>query len=122
MSDNNGYKKWSSVGSITQIDADATNSESIKCFPYDNVVFQVTLAAGTGNATYKFQKAIEMGGTFVDVPEAGTTTTTITQTAVGTFQHVIEIQGSEEVRLVTIDVETGSYTLDAKYRTYNFGS
>lgn len=96
---------------ITQLSTNVA-SDAIYVGGWDKARIEVTLAAGTGTATYKFQTASTKGGDKADLLLSGTAT--VTQTATGVFTDVVDLSAAEELYIVPIDITTGSYTLDAK--------
>jgi hypothetical protein len=105
--------------SVATITTNATASAPIQVADWDYADVTVVLAAGTGNATYRFQVSYTYGGTRIDLLEAGSAT--ITKTAAGTFAHRLELGGAVELYVASIDLETSDpdYTLDATIYPFN---
>lgn len=108
---------------ITQLTTDAETSTAIQCADWDYADVVTVLAAGSGNATYKFQVAYTYGGTKIDVVNETTATATITRTAAGTYADRIPLGAAVELYVTSIDLETSTpdYTLDATVYMFNRG-
>lgn len=115
------YSRGKSVA-IAQISTNTTASAAIPVADWDYADAVVVLAAGSGNATYKFQVAYTYGGTKIDLLESGSAT--ITKTAAGTYAHRLELGSAVELYVTSIDLETSTpdYTLNATIYPFNRGA